>query len=146
MSPLLLAVLLSAAALAVVVPTLRAAAEGAAGLESILFVLPVLPLVACVIWYIVPWAFREEDEQLMQLLSAFECQDAAGELRLLGVRTPRDLEFVSPEKLQTIGSLSIITRSKLEDVLRCGACDNALCLTVPHACVSRLGNSKVTPS
>jgi hypothetical protein len=119
MNPHLLAATLLAAALAVVVPTLRAAFEGVAGLESVLFVLPVLPLVACVVWYFLPWAFREDDAQLMQLLSAFECPEAISALRDAGVKTTNDLEFVSPEKLEALRTLSVITRSKLEDVLRC---------------------------
>jgi hypothetical protein len=116
MKPEHLALALALAALAVVAPSVQAAVEGK-GYGGLLLALPVVPFVAFVLYYFVPWAFREDDAQLTRLLALFECGDAADALRGVGVKTNADLEYITPETLGTLG-LSIITKAKLEDALR----------------------------
>jgi hypothetical protein len=126
MKPIVLAASLSFLALAIVVPAIITAVRGG-GYGGLVIALPVVPVIALILWKLVPWAFREDDAHLMQLLNLFECTDVVHELRKIGVKTTTDLEFITPERLNGL-SASIVTKSKLEDALRC-VCLHAPCST-----------------
>jgi len=116
MKPEYLALALCMVSLTIVLPAIHLAFQGR-GYAGLILALPVLPLVAFICAKFLPWAFREEDAQLMQLLGLFECLDAAGVLHKMGVKTTADLEYITPESLDTL-DCSLITKFKLEDALR----------------------------
>lgn len=84
---------------------------------ALIAVAPVVPVLAVVLWKFVPWAFREDDAHLMQLLSLFDASESVNELREMGVLTVLDLEYITPERLNGM-KLKPISKSKLEDALR----------------------------
>jgi len=115
-----MAVLLCMMVMVISAPFINSAMNGKGSL-GLIGVIPMLLFVGALLWGFSRLALREADAQLMQLLRLFDCLEAEKALRDAGVQKVADLEYLTSESLNML-SVSLITKAKIQDLLRYHLC------------------------